>query len=212
MARLIFRSSPPKESFKGSIEKLDSIAPQNRILLFPDQDIMPETMQGKLVTSFASVTVMNGRIEDPSSSWLHSSLFSTHNFFNKIYTLGWLHLVNVFAIAQDGTSITTSNPVAYSVKLAPGQVFSIPIELSVPSTYDVPLESIRFSLEFQDLKTNAKFNVTTQSYPLKSRKWNDAYKMTFIDYDKTVQYGREFSNINVNSNASAAKEHDMRSK
>ena len=73
--------------------------------------------------------------------------------------------------------------------MAPGQVFTVSIELS-PSGEGLLVEDLKFTFDFYYILTKEKFSVQTELYTLVNRQWNDFYKITFLDFDRTVQYGK----------------------
>jgi hypothetical protein len=49
--------------------------------------------------------------------------------------------------------------------------------------------AVQIELELINLDTLEPFTVNAGTYEIKNKAWGDAYKITFLDYDKTVQYG-----------------------
>ena len=88
-------------SFYGEILQIESS--NSNILLFPDQDIIPEVMDGKLITAFASITLMNGNLGGLGLDFQTSPQKQT--YFHKLYDPGWLHLVNVYAETDTGIDV-----------------------------------------------------------------------------------------------------------
>lgn len=171
---------------------MDDLAPQHGVLLFPEVDIMPEVMDGKLATPYAAITLLNGRFQNPLSDLQNVSKRNT--FYSFSQDLGWLRLTNVYAKTETGEIVNTTDPISYSIKIAPGQMMSIPIEILPRKDDTKPLQSLHFFIEFTEIVTREKFTVQSDPHSLKRRVWNDIYKMTFIDYDKSVQFGNVFAN------------------
>jgi hypothetical protein len=100
---------------------------------------------------------------------------------------GWVRLIRVTAETDAGVQIPTANTLGFSVKIAPGQVCNVGIQLFPES--NLSLKSLQFTLEFYFILTKKKFSIKTPIYNLVERVWSDPYKMTFVDFDGTVQYG-----------------------
>lgn len=161
---------PPKISFFYEIYPIDVYGSDSGVLLINGQEIMPETMNGNLITDFAAVTIQNPHLGNP---FLDSD--------------GWVRLMHVTAETDTGVQIPTANTLGFSVKIAPGQVCNVGMELFPAS--NLILKSLQFTLEFYFLLTKKKFSIKTPMYNLVDRVWSDPYKMTFVDFDGTVQYG-----------------------
>jgi len=157
---------PPKVLFFYDIYPIDV----NDSYLVSDQEVIPEIMNGKLISDFASVTIQNPHIGNP--------------FLEED---GWIHLIGVSAETEMGVKIPTANTLGFSVKIAPGQVYNVGIQLFPGS--NLTLKSLQFTMDFYFILTKNKFSIKTPVYNLIERVWNDPYKMTFVDFDRTVQYG-----------------------
>ncbi len=93
--------------FLAEIVALTAADIKNRILLFPDQDIMPETMNERLITRYVSITMMNANLQYDT---LDSRLLSRNlPFHNILYDPGWIHLINVVAHTGDGVEVRSFN-------------------------------------------------------------------------------------------------------
>ena len=95
-------SIPPKLSFAGSIVPLIEVAPQNDILLFPENDIIPEIMDNDFISLDASITLMNARNLTDNQK---IEVQKRHLFYSFLYKTGWLRLVNVLAFNQDNIKV-----------------------------------------------------------------------------------------------------------
>ena len=92
----------PKVSFSYEIYSTDLDG--YGVLLFPDQDIIPEIMGGKLVTEFASITILNANIGNSSIEFRQEE--KNHSFYHKLYDPpGWIHLIHVSAETELGIQV-----------------------------------------------------------------------------------------------------------
>ncbi|KAJ3218634.1 hypothetical protein HDU67_004687 [Dinochytrium kinnereticum] len=197
--RLFGGAVPPKVLFAGTFKPIDLEAPHKGIIVFPEDGIAPEIMDGRLITPFFSVTVMNcnitgqslppkegtpppSTVDDIENMTLDSPGILTNIEQSE---QGWVQILDVAAHASDGSSVDAGIPIIFSVKLGPGQVYPLPVEVHLDDK--VP-EYIDLTLQMINLDSFETFNVSAGRFFLKRRKWGDAYKLTFIDYDGSVQY------------------------
>ncbi|KAJ3100428.1 hypothetical protein HDU97_002215 [Phlyctochytrium planicorne] len=201
--RLFGGALPPKVLFSGKFVPVDLEGPHRGIVVFPDDSIAPEILDGRLVTPFFSVTVMNANITGQglppkaTGSFANSTVGDVDEMSKEkpgILTnieqteQGWVQILDVSGVADDGSKVDAGIPIIFSVKLGPGQVYPLPVEVHLdPSGKKVP-EYIDLELQMIDLDSLRPFNVPAGRFHLKKRKWGDVYKLTFIDYDGSVQY------------------------
>ncbi len=76
-------------------------------------------------------------------------------------------------------------PLFYTVKLAPGQVFAIPLQLPSVELDNVADVAFEVALQSNEHVTT----LTTDRIPL-VRRDTTLYKMTFQDYDGSIHYGK----------------------
>ena len=49
---------------------------------------------------------------------------------------------------------------------------------------------MRIHLDLADLGNTKRWTVSTGEYELERREWGSVYKITFLDYDHSVHYGK----------------------
>jgi hypothetical protein len=80
-------------------------------------------------------------------------------------------------------------PFLFSLRLAPGQVYPLPLELALDSVTE-STQSVTLELDLIHLDTLEPFSLSLGRYDFTRRTWGETYKMTFLDYDSVVHYGR----------------------
>ncbi|KAI8846893.1 hypothetical protein BC829DRAFT_418861 [Chytridium lagenaria] len=199
--RLFGGAVPPKVLFSGTFTPIDLEGPHKGIVVFPEDGISPEIMDGRLITPYFSVTVMNCNITGQSLPPKMGGGVSTVGDIDEMTNgepgvltnieyseEGWVQILDVVGVANDGTQLEASIPIIFSVKLGPGQVYPLPVEVHFPDTLPKVPDYVDITLQMIDLDSFVTFNVSAGRYNLARRKWGDAYKLTFVDYDGSVQY------------------------
>ncbi|KAJ3283781.1 hypothetical protein HDU79_008768 [Rhizoclosmatium sp. JEL0117] len=206
--RLFGGQIPPKLVFSGEFMPVEEDLPSRNIIVYNDDVITPEVMDGKLITPFFSLTLMNtyvapagsmktqnySSVNDLSSIDMASTQFD--DFGNptlgrqEMGQPGWVQILDVRAVSNDGTKLSATIPVLFSLKLAPGQVYPLPIDVDFESeeAHGAILTSIHFEIDFYDLDQKDHFVVKSAQFPIRMRTWGEAYKITFLDYDNVVHY------------------------
>ncbi|KAJ3377818.1 hypothetical protein HDU84_008182 [Entophlyctis sp. JEL0112] len=201
--RLFGGQVPPQVLFTGKFQPVDQNTPSRNILVLDEDAIVPELLDEKLITPFFSITVMNSFVDESGAT--SSQHAQSHDFFNASPIVdefgfpslgfqeesgsGWVQILSVYAISADGSKVKANIPVLFSLKLAPGQVYPIAVDVDFDEVEDCDLSSILFEIEFYDLNSRERFIVQSSRYHLRKRVWGDPYKVTFVDYDNIVHYG-----------------------
>ncbi|KAI8812023.1 hypothetical protein BJ742DRAFT_794536 [Cladochytrium replicatum] len=195
--RIFGGSSPPLARFSGQIlyvptsesdpadpdpdfPSSTATAATYGVIAYPHDTLLPEAMDGDLITPYGSVTIMNVNVSHPDDPPA-----TAQSFFDR-----WVQVIDVTVTnAVDGSEIESRIPVLNSIKLAPGQPYPVPIELTLsdeaapPKSVDIVLKLVRLD------DTNEPFFVRVGEFPIVSRQWgSEAYKITFLDYDGVIQY------------------------
>eukprot|EP00842_Homolaphlyctis_polyrhiza_P000096 jgi/Hompol1/1087/HPOL_002640-RA len=176
--RLFGGSVPPKVSFTGQFRSLDLNGPSKGIVTFPLDTLLPDLLDDKLVTPYASVTVMNARA--PMQSLVSESV---HELTDGP---GWVQVVSVRATSLDGIEIPIVNQVLTGPKLAPTQVLPIPFEFDALAK-TLP-QDILIRVTLRDIDSDQVFDVDMGKFSFNRRTWGDAYRITFYGYDGSIQY------------------------
>ncbi|KAJ3009455.1 UNVERIFIED_CONTAM: hypothetical protein HDU68_002701 [Siphonaria sp. JEL0065] len=215
--RLFGGQVPPKVLFTGKFLPVDQETPSRNIILFNEDAIIPEVLDGKLVTPFFSLTIMNTFVAPSDSRAVKATRNSSSIMDSEIYaserqesssallddfgnpTLGhqemngepgWVQILDIRAVSSDGTKLTAEIPVLFSLKLAPGQIYPLPVDVDFEAeeANGAVLSSIHFEIEMYDLDRRDRFLVKSAEFPIRARTWGDTYKITFLDYDNVVHY------------------------
>ncbi|KAK5668312.1 hypothetical protein QVD99_005343 [Batrachochytrium dendrobatidis] len=196
--RIFGGSTPPKPVFTGSLEKVEVDGPTRGVVSYSLDTILPDVLDGKLVTSFASITILNGlslpsmvhgtlkqqsRVDERNV--FQSTSQANDNYTDTLVKKGWIQALSIHAFAN-GKEIDTSIYVLKPLNIAPGQVLPISFEFAGPFD-DFPLE-FSLSITLKTLDTLEEFDVPLGNYKLTKRTWGDPYKFTYYGYDGTVQY------------------------
>ncbi|KAI8619925.1 hypothetical protein BC830DRAFT_1101631 [Chytriomyces sp. MP71] len=202
--RLFGGKIPPKVTFSATFEPVQFDTPARSILIMNDDTLVPEVMDGRLITPFFSLTIMNAFV--PTTSPQTMNLNATVNTgtaeevtdeFGKLSLgsqelseTGWVQILDVRAVSSDGAKLKAEIPVIFSLKLAPGQIYPLPIDVDFDreESNGAVLTSISFELDLYDLDAKERFVVTSTEFPIVERKWGEPYKITFLDYDNIVHY------------------------
>ncbi|KAJ3196267.1 hypothetical protein HK101_009532 [Irineochytrium annulatum] len=226
--RLFGGALPPKVLFTGSFQPVDMSGPSRGVLVFPDDAVVPEVMDGKLVTHYLSVTVMNanvtgqalppkgvhdgdgegdgeegqnegkeaddadeeqkeGKRREDGTAKVEAAV-DVMTSYGEQSESGWVQIMDVIAKSPDNTQMIANISIIFTFKLAPGQVFPLPVELYVDPPDATPPEYVDLDLLVTDLDTDESFTVAAGRYYLDRREWGQEYKITFVDYDGSVQY------------------------
>lgn len=95
--RLFGGQIPPKTSFHGEIQLIDTIGPSRGIVVFPKDSILPDIIDGRLATVYARVTLMNANV-------LKQSVVSNdRSLMESKYGPGWVQIVSVDLTANGET-------------------------------------------------------------------------------------------------------------
>ncbi|KAJ3058031.1 hypothetical protein HK102_010725, partial [Quaeritorhiza haematococci] len=216
--RLFGGSIPPHVHFTGSLTPIDLSHPHRGIIHFPSDVILPEIMDStttttnpdgssdsessSFITKYASVTLLNANVSSVTKVLGEPvGKEGKDGFAGKE---GWVQVAAIKCHTDDGTEIKTHIPTLFSIKLAPGQIYPVPISLDLPtssslttsSTPSTPLSTLStlstltFSAEIISLETGERFSVPLSTHAVKTlkRKWGDVYRVTYVGYDGSVQY------------------------
>ncbi|KAJ3300309.1 hypothetical protein HK104_002128 [Borealophlyctis nickersoniae] len=183
--RLNGGSIPPKTQFGGTFTYVEINTAEDSVLAIKGDAIMPEVMGGTLVTPFASVTLLNANVTaqhvvpdiKPEVGKLQGGSEDE---------AGWVQVVRVRASCPEGTEISVTLPVHFSVKLAPGQIYPVPLNISVAG--DKTPSALKIEFDLADLGSTHQWTMTVGDFPLTQRVWGNVYKMTFQDYDHSIHY------------------------
>jgi hypothetical protein len=159
--RLFGFSVPPNPYFSGSIFKIN---PDQNLVALTDDTMLPENLDGRLVSNWASVAVMNTQT-------------GPHNASYK-------QVVDVITVDEQGNIIPNAVESFSVLKIVPGQVFPIPFQLK----RDSAITSMRIAVRLLDSETFETSIVDFGLFLLKQRSWGDVLKLTFLGYDYSVQY------------------------
>jgi hypothetical protein len=150
-----------QQKFTAQIQPVD-----RDIVLFDRDTLLPQTINGRLITAFASVTLMN-----------------TH-------ATKWFKIVQVTAVDQE-KDIPVHLATLYELQLAPGQVQSIPIEFEDKAN----ISQVSFKLTLCDTTLDQTLELASPIYSLKDYpSFQTVFKLTFRGYDDSIQYGNCKSN------------------
>ncbi|KAI9333717.1 hypothetical protein BDR26DRAFT_868064 [Obelidium mucronatum] len=209
--RLFGGQVPPKILFNGKFVPVDPDTPSRNIVLFNDDAVVPEVLDGKLITPFFSLTIMNTFVASNSKARRNDSSSQSNDEYAAPYDMstvllddfgkptfgrqeagsaGWVQILDIRAVSNDGTKLTADIPVIFSLKLAPGQIYPLPVEVDFEfeESQGAVLSSIHFEIEMYDLDEKDKFMVKSAEFPIRMRVWGEPYKITFLDYDNVVHY------------------------
>ncbi|KAJ3120897.1 hypothetical protein HK098_004132 [Nowakowskiella sp. JEL0407] len=210
--RIFGGSIPPRQKFSGSIVPVSNFTPQSSIIIPPQDSIFPEIIDSTFITPYASVTLMNtnttleppleyieqprkprdGDPDQPSEShkdpWSDRDITLESELAN---TIGWVQIVSVDCFDKYGNDVPIRMTMLNSIKLAPGQMYPVPLEFPVEegvNIQDVELDGLKIVFRGMKLDTRERFDVEYFPKKFKRRVWGDGYKITFLDYDGSVQY------------------------
>ncbi|KAJ1547299.1 hypothetical protein HK096_003514, partial [Nowakowskiella sp. JEL0078] len=213
--RIFGASIPPKVHFTGKFVPLSSFTSSHGVIMFPNDSIFPEITNphqheegegvskrtaeshAELATNYASITVMNANVhfEPPLQPRKKSSEeYSEENSNDN--NLGWVQVIGVEAEDEDGRdvgckAIPSRIPNFNSIKLAPGQPYPVPIEFFEDEISNIDWNittSITVTLHLISLDSMNRFKIKHDLVKLKRKDWGAAYKITFMDYDGSIQY------------------------
>ena len=176
--RLYGGGTPPNVKFSGRFRFLNDIDPDHGIVPYLEDTILPELMDGYLITPYASVTVKNG-LTSPLTGVKPSRLMQNEP--------GWKLIRGVTLTDGTGRDIPSDIRSLQGIKLAPGQTFPIPIQITFNKLNLFPT-SIRIQVDMLDLDTGDAFKVDFGVFSLKNRSWGQGFKMTHLGYDFSIQY------------------------
>ena len=165
-------SIPPQNSFTGSIKLTDSN--DNGIKVYPDDTILPEIMNDRLITSYGSVTIKNTFTSNLGAG--------TQRVKDGP---GWKQIKRILVTGPDNEQIPTSISTMFTIMVSPGQTIGIPFKLETPKK----ITKIKIEILFLDLDSEDLITASVGNFELKERKWGEAYKLTFIGYDSAIQEG-----------------------
>lgn len=169
-------SIPPKITFTGSFRALDDIDPNYGMIAHVEDSILPEIMNGVLISPYASISVRNGVVQPLDNE------SESDNIQN-----GWKMVDKIFVIDSDGNEIPTNVLTLNTLNLAPGQIYPIPFKFDNPRT-PFP-ESIKIIASIFD-ETGKSFSLNLGLFMLSARTWGvEAFKITHLGFDFSVQYG-----------------------
>ncbi|KAJ3053644.1 hypothetical protein HK097_003757 [Rhizophlyctis rosea] len=159
---------------------------QRGVVLLSDDAVIPQVINDRLVTAFASVTITNANVTGQEILPIHTADSQGPRGDES----GWIQVVSARATCSEGIQIKIVLPVHFSIKLAPGQTYPVPLNLSIEG--DNAPKSMRIHLDLADLGNTKRWTVSTGEYELERREWGSAYKITFLDYDHSVHYAMAF--------------------
>ncbi|KAJ3417002.1 hypothetical protein HDV05_007484 [Chytridiales sp. JEL 0842] len=190
---------PPKVTFGGKIVPVDLESSNRGVLTFPGESIIPEALNDKLVTPYLSITLMNANVlrqyvppETEMMKGAYAELGHTMLNGTKPETLGtsseagFVQVMGVRAKSLDGSKIDAYIPVIFSLKLAPGQIYPLPVAIEPEEDKAPSIISIEIDLIYLD--TMEPFTIDAGPYEIKRKSWGETYKITFLDFDSIVHY------------------------
>jgi predicted esterase len=165
-------STPPKNSFSGSIRYVD-MSKNSGIVGYPDDTILPEMMDGVLVSPMASVSIKNSYIPE---------------FFESQGKMtdgpGWKQILRIQIRDEKSQEIPAKIATLYTIMLAPGQTAAIPFRF----LKQVVPKKVTIDVILLDLDTESLVGVPIGTFEFVERKWGDVYKFTMEGYDTAIQY------------------------
>ncbi|KAJ1563280.1 hypothetical protein HK405_002635, partial [Cladochytrium tenue] len=183
--RMFGGAVPPKIKFSGKFERIDVDSASHGITVIPGDAIVPDLMDGRLATEYMSITVLNADITGQEVMTEEGSIDTLDGEPPPYHEPGWVQILDVRAYTDDGAQVKVGIPVIFSLKLAPGQVYPLPVELDFEIQSDGPAAfALNLQLDLVDLDTLEHFSIPAGRYELRRRTWGEVYKITFLDYDK----------------------------
>ena len=164
-------SIPPLAQFRGTIRVVKG---DESAVVYVQDTILPEIMDGLLVSTFASVSIRNPHIFPVSSGRKGDALD------------GSVSVEGVWVTDSQGLEVATKFTTINMLRIAPGHILSIPFEFN-RNTSPFP-EVIRISVDIRGPDSRVeRFELGV--FRLRTRIWNlgVAYKITFLGYDESVQ-------------------------
>ncbi|KNC98636.1 uncharacterized protein SPPG_06318 [Spizellomyces punctatus DAOM BR117] len=171
---------PPELRFRGSLKKAEINQENHGLIHFENDAVIPEVMGTELISPFASVAIMNANITTPAERPLTRQ--------QSRDMTGWVQVTSVHATLSDGTEVNATLPVHFSIKIAPGQIMAVPLNLSIGAIPPDLAPSMRIELDCIRLDDNERFSLLLGPFTFHRRQWSDVYKITFLDYDFSVHY------------------------
>lgn len=173
----LFRSIPPRQTFEGLFTEIEE---EKKLVTIIEKDTMiPDVMDGYLVSQYASVTLLN--------NYVHLDQNSTKDIdLDPTAKRGWVQIQSVYILLDDGSSFRADIPLLFTVMLAPKQVFPLPINIGFDEAF--VSKTIQFSIQVLDIDTNLQYTLLTSAFVIESRIWGEVYKFNFIGYDYSIQY------------------------
>ncbi|KAI8905029.1 hypothetical protein EDD86DRAFT_212102 [Gorgonomyces haynaldii] len=165
---------PPTVYFKGVFHSINA-SESFGVVAYPQDTILPEMMDGKLITNFGSLTIKNAVVE---------SLENYKQPKTMGFESGWKLVEGIVAKDKEGNQIPVEVLSLNGIKLAPGQVYPIPFEFGQEQISP----EIQFLIQLRDIDSDTLFSVDLGLQTLKTRKWGEAYKITHLGYDYSIQY------------------------
>ncbi|KAJ3034657.1 hypothetical protein HDV00_004796 [Rhizophlyctis rosea] len=175
---------PPKPRFYGLFTPVDLSAEHRGIVLIPEDAVMPEVIGDKLVTPYASVTLLNANVT--GQDIVPTGPRATDSQGPRGDESGWIQVVRARGSSPTGEKIDIILPVHFSIKLAPGQIYPVPLNISIEG--DKAPQKIKIELDIADLGNTLRWTINVGEYELARRQWGSVYKITFLDYDRSVHF------------------------
>lgn len=172
--RIFGGEAPPLVTFGASFRTLDAAQSLHGIIPYYSDTVLPEIMDGDLITAFASITLKNGLVAPLEG-------YSKINFAEQ----GWKQIRSVIAHDMQGNQVPTRMLNFNTLNLAPGQTF--PISFEFTNTASFPLV-VKLGAVLFDTDTGLEFMVEFGAVQIKMRQRGQAYKVTHKGYDFSVQY------------------------
>ncbi|KAJ3273129.1 hypothetical protein HDV01_004768 [Terramyces sp. JEL0728] len=164
---------PPKISFKGSITKVQEDVDKG-LVAYPKDAILPEVLEKKWISPYASVTLKNGYLGLP----FHGPKLNE-------YDQGWKQVVKVIALDKDLQNIETDIAERFTIKVAPGQVIAVPFKFT---NIEAPLGPITIIVQMLDVDSKEMILFKIGEFDIPERSEGDAFKITMDGYDSAIQY------------------------
>ncbi|KAJ2998060.1 hypothetical protein HDV02_004885 [Globomyces sp. JEL0801] len=184
-------STPPKLSFTGSIKR---IIPDLNLgmIVYPNDTILPELMDDKLITEYGSITIKNGFLPLPLSQRPQIAKYDVNT------ERGWKQVIRVVAKDSSGQELRINSKTMYTIMLAPGQVFAVPFKfIGVPKNFDgtISLELLLYDNDQEEI-----FTISVGTFILNRHTWGvESYRITFDGFDNAIQEGDAGVDINDNN-------------
>jgi pimeloyl-ACP methyl ester carboxylesterase len=165
-------ATPPKSAFTGSMRYVD-LSTNRGVVSYPMDTILPEMMDGILISPIASVSIKNSFIPE---------YLTVQRKMND--GPGWKQVLRIQVRDEKSQDIPARIATVFTIMIAPGQTSSIPFQFlkqNIPS-------KIWVDVILLDLDTDSLIGVPIGSYDIVQRTWGDVYKITMEGYDTAIQY------------------------